>query len=60
MALMDLFSGQQRRNRHREKDLWTRWEERREERRRMERITQKFTIPCVKQIADGNLLYDSL
>ena len=60
MALMDLFSGQQRRNRHREKDLWTRWEERREERRRMERVTQKFTIPCVKQIADGNLLYDSL
>ena len=41
-------------------DLWTRWEERREERRRMERVTQKFTIPCVKQIADGNLLYDSL
>ena len=59
MALMDLFSGQQRRNRHREKDLWTRWEERREERRRMERVTQKFTIPCVKQITNRSFLCDS-
>ena len=25
----------------------------------MERVTQKFTIPYVKQIANGNLLYDS-
>ena len=25
----------------------------------MERVTQKFTMPYVKQIANGNLLYDS-
>ena len=25
----------------------------------METVTQKFTIPCVKQIANGNFLYDS-
>ena len=58
MALINLFSGQQRRNRHREQtyghrgrgggrrgDVW--------------REQQKFTIPCAKQIASGNLLYDS-
>ena len=40
-------------------DLWT-WEEgRRVKVRRMERVTWKFTIPYVKQIASGNLLYDS-
>ena len=25
----------------------------------MERVTQKFTIQCVKQITNGSLLYDS-
>ena len=25
----------------------------------MERVTWKFTIPYIKQIANGNLLYDS-
>ena len=25
----------------------------------MERVAQKFTIPCVKQMANGNLLCDS-
>ena len=25
----------------------------------MERVTQKLTIPCVKQITNGSLLYDS-
>jgi len=35
------------------------WEERREKVRCMERVTKKFTIPHVKQIANGNLLYDS-
>ena len=39
-------------------DLWTRWEERREKGRCTDRVTQKFTIPYVKQIANGNLLYD--
>ena len=40
-------------------DLWTRWEERREKGRCMERVTHKFTIPYVKQVANGNLLYGS-
>ena len=40
-------------------DLWTRWEERREKGRCVERVTQNFTIPYVKQIANGNLLCDS-
>ena len=53
MVLMNLISGQQWRT-----DLLTRWEERREKGRCMERVTQKFTIPCVKQIVSGNLLYD--
>ena len=38
MALMNLFSGWQWRNRQRT-DLWTRWEERREKGRCMERVT---------------------
>ena len=33
--------------------------ERKEKGRCMARVTYKFTIPCVKQIANGNLLYDS-
>jgi len=33
-------------------DLWT-WEERREKGKCMERVTQKFTTPCVKQTANG-------
>ena len=40
-------------------DLWTWSRGRRERVRCMERVTWKFTIPYVKQIANGNLLYDS-
>ena len=40
-------------------DLWTPGEGRRERVRCMERVTWEFTIPYVKQIANGNLLYDS-
>ena len=40
-------------------DLWTKWKERREEGRCMDRVTKKFTIPFIKQIGNGNLLYDS-
>jgi len=47
MAPMNLFSGQQWRNRQRT-DLWTWREERREEERYMERVTWKFAIPYVK------------
>ena len=39
--------------------LWTQEEGRKERVRCMERITWKFTIPYVKQIASGSLLYDS-
>ena len=54
MVLMNLFAGQQWRNRHREQTY------RHEERvRRMERVTWKLTLPYVKQIANGNLLYVS-
>ena len=58
MALMSLFSGQQWRNRHknRPKDMG---EGRRERMRCMERVTWKFTVPYIKQIASGNLLCDS-
>ena len=41
------------------RDLWTWGEGRRETVRCMERVRWKFTIPYVKQIANGNLLYDS-
>ena len=40
-------------------DLWIWGEGRRERVRRMERVTWKLTIPFVKLIAIGNLLYDS-
>jgi len=40
-------------------DLWTWGQGRREKMRCMERVTWKFTIPYIKQIANGNLLYDS-
>jgi len=40
-------------------DQWTRWKERKGKGKGMERVTQRFTIPFVKQIVNGNLLYDS-
>ena len=45
--------------RNREQTRGKQWEERREKGRCMESITQTFTIPYTKQIANGNLLYDS-
>jgi len=48
MVLMNLFSGQQWRNRHREQTYGHSREGRRERVRCMERVTWKFTIPCVK------------
>ena len=54
MALMNLFSGWQWRHRHREQTYGHGG--RRAGRRCMERVIQKFIIPCVKQIASGNLL----
>ena len=59
MAVMNLFAGQQWRNRHREQTYGHGGEERREKARGMERVTWKLTIPYVKQIANGNLLYGS-
>ena len=56
MALMNLFSGQQWRNRHREQPYG---HEEKGEGGCMERVTWKFTIPYLKQIANGSLLCDS-
>ena len=56
MVLKNLFTGQQRRNiENRLMDMG-----RGEERMRcMERVTWKLTLPYVKQITNGNLLYGS-
>ena len=56
VVLKNLFTRQQRRNiENRLMDMW-----RGEERVRcMERITWKLTLPYVKLIANGNLLYGS-
>ena len=57
MILKNLSTGQQWRNRHREQTMdMGRGEERV---RCMERVTWKLTLPYVKQIAKGNLLYVS-
>jgi len=48
MVLKNLFTGQQWRNRHREKTFG-----------HGEREERKLTLPYVKQIAKGNLLYGS-
>ena len=57
MILKNLSTGQQWRNRHREQAMdMGRGEERV---RCMERVTWKLTLPYVKQIAKGNLLYVS-
>ena len=53
---MNLFAGQQWRNRYREQP----WAEGRRERvRGMEKVTWKFTMPYAKRMAGGNLLCDS-
>ena len=54
ITLMNLFSGQQWRNRP--VDIGGGGTEKV---RGMDRVTQKFTVPYVKQIANGNLLCDS-
>ena len=59
MVLKNLFTGQQWRKRHRGQ-TYRHGERRGEERVRcMERVTWKITLPYVKQIANGNLLYGS-
>ena len=56
-VLKNLFTGQQWRNRHREQTYGH--GERGEEGEIMEQVTWKLTLPYVKQIANGNLLYGS-
>ena len=56
MVLKNLFTGQQWRNVHREQ-AYGHGERGREG--EMERVTWKLTLPYVKQIASGNLLYGS-
>ena len=58
MVLMNLFAGQQWRNRHREQTYGHGGEERREKARGMERVTWKLNDTKCK-IANGNLLYVS-
>ena len=54
---MNLFAGQQWRNRHKEQTMdMGRGEERV---RCMERVTWKLTLPYVKETANRNLLYGS-
>ena len=49
MVQMNLFAGEQWRNRYREKTYGHGWEEGRKERVRcMERVTWKLTLPYVK------------
>ena len=58
MALMNLFSGQQWKKRHREQ-TYGHGRRKGGGGRCMERVTWKLTIPYVKQIANGNLPCDS-
>ena len=55
---VNLFIGKQWRNRHREQIYGHGVQGRRERVRCMEKVTWKLTIPYVKEIANGNLLYD--
>ena len=48
MVLMNLFAGQQWRNRHREQTYGHRAEGRKERVRYMQRVTWKLTIPYIK------------
>ena len=57
MVLKNLFTGQQWRKRHREQAYGH--GEGAERVRGMERVRWKVKLPYVKQIANGNLLYDS-
>jgi len=59
MVLMNLFVGQQQRNRHREQIYGHSRGRRKERVRWMKRATWKCTLPYVKEISNGNLLYDS-
>jgi len=57
MVLNNSFAGQQRRNSNREYTYGH--GERGGEGEMYERVTWKLTLPYVKQIANGNLLYGS-
>ena len=58
MVLKNSLTGQQWRNRHR-KQTYGHGERGGEGEMYLERVTWKLTLPYVKQIANGNLLYDS-
>ena len=57
MVLRNLFTGQQWKNRHREQTYGH--GERKKRMRCMETVAWKLTLPYVKQIAYGTLLYGS-
>ena len=54
-----LIAGQQWRHRHREQKTYGHGGGGEERVEGMERVTWRHTLPYVKQIANGNLLYDS-
>ena len=57
MVLMNLFAGQQRRHRHREQNCG--WRVGRRGGTNGEGSMETYPLPCVKEMAGGNLLYDS-
>ena len=56
---MNLFAGQQWRHRHREQSYGHEERGGRRGWKYMERVTRKLTLSYIKQVANGNLLYDS-
>ena len=57
MVPINLFTGQQWRNKHKKQTYGHRG--RKERMRCMERVTWKLILPYVKQITNEHLLYDS-
>ena len=59
MGLMKSFAGQQWRHRHENRLMDTPGGGRRERVGCMKRVMWKLTLPYIKEIANGNLLYHS-
>ena len=59
MILMNLFAGQQWRHRHTERTYGQGQVEEGDSEMNRERSMEAYTLPYVKKIANGNLLYDS-
>ena len=59
MVLVNLLTGQQWRHRHRKQTYGHGWGEEGESGMNGESNMEAYTVQCVKQITNGNLLYDS-